>query len=147
MLITLLPLTRFVKKRMYLSDHHKLIVTVLRSTFGKEKSRKMFYRCYKNFDNNRFEEELQKKSLTVSDFGSFCFAFKVTVNQFAPLKWKLLRNKNQTFMKKTLRKAIMKRCKLRNKFNEKWNIDNWSEYKYQHNLCSYLLKQSKNALF
>ena len=59
-MITLLPLTRFVKKRMYLSDHHKLIVTVLRSTFGKEKSRKMFYRCYKNFDNNRFEEELQK---------------------------------------------------------------------------------------
>ena len=146
-MITLLPLTRFVKKRMYLSDHHKLIVTVLRSTFGKEKSRKMFYRCYKNFDNNRFEEELQKKSLTVSDFESFCFAFKVTVNQFAPLKWKLLRNKNQTFMKKTLRKAIMKRCKLRNKFNEKWNIDNWSEYKCQYNLCSYLLKQSKNALF
>ena len=116
-LITLLPLTRFV---MYLSDRHKLIVTVLRSTFGKEKSKKMFYRCYKTFDNKRFEAELQKKSLSVSSFESFCFAFRVNVNQFAPLKKrKLLQNNNQPFMKKTLRKAIMKRSKLRNKVNEK----------------------------
>ena len=50
-------------------------------------------------------------------------------------------------MKKTLRKAIMKRSKLRNKFNEERNIENWSEYKRQRNLCSNLLKQSKKRHF
>ena len=71
----------------------------------------------------------------------------VILNQFAPLKRKLIRNNNQPFMTKTLRKAIMKRSKLRNKFNEERNFENWSEYKCQRNLCSNLLKQSKKRHF
>ena len=55
------------------SDHHKLIGTMLGSTFAKEKPKRMFYRCYKNFDNKKFEEELPKKLLSVSDFESFHF--------------------------------------------------------------------------
>ena len=50
-------------------------------------------------------------------------------------------------MTKTLRKAIMKRSKLRSKLNEKRNIENWSEYKRQRDLCSNLLKQSKKRHF
>ena len=129
------------------SDHHKRIGTMLRSTFAKGKPKKMFYRYYKNFDNKRFEEELQKQLLSVSNFEPFQFAFKVILNQFAPLKQKLIRNNNQPFMTKTLPKAIMKRSKLRNKFNEERNIENWSEYKCQRNLCSNLLKQSKKRHF
>ena len=116
---------------------------MLRSTFAKGKPKKMFYRCYKNFDNKNFEEELQKLLLSVSDFESFHFTFKVILNQLAPLKQKLKRNNNQPFMTKTLRKAIMKRSKLRNNFNEQRNIENWSEYKRRRNLSSNLLKQSK----
>ena len=141
---------RFMKTVTFetgVSDHHKLIGTMLRSTFAKGKPKKMFYRCYRNFDNKKFEEELQKQLLSVSDFESFQFAFKVILNQFAPLKQKLIRNNNQPFMTKTLRKAIMKRSKLRNKFNEERNIENWSEYKRQRNLCSNLLKQSKKRHF
>ena len=70
----------------------------------------------------------------MSDFESFHFTFKVVLNQFAPLKPKLIRNNNQSFMTKSLRKAIMKRSKLRNKFNEERNIGNWSEYMCQRNL-------------
>ena len=66
----------------------------------------MFYRCYKNFDNKRFEEELEKQLLSVSDFESFQFAFKVILNQFVLLKLKLIRNNNQSFMTKTLRKVL-----------------------------------------
>ena len=83
----------------------------------------------------------------MSDFESFHFAFKVTLNKLAPLKQKLIRNNNQPFMTKTLRKAIMKRSKLRNKFNKERNIENWSEYKRQRNLCSNLLKESKKRHF
>ena len=129
------------------SDHHKLVGPMLRSTFAKGKPKKIFHRCYKNFDDKKFEEELQKQLPSVPDFESFQFAFQVILNQFAPLKQKLIRNNNQPFMTKTLRKAIMKRSKLRNKFNEERNIGNWSEYKCQHNLCSNLLKQSKKRHF
>ena len=109
----------------------------------------MFYRCYKNFSNKRFEEKLQKKLLSVSDFKSFHFAFKVVINQFATLKQKLVRNNNQPFITKTLRKAIMKRSKLGSKFNKEQNIENWSrsKYKIQCNLCLSVLKQSKKRHF
>ena len=50
-------------------------------------------------------------------------------------------------MTKTLHKAILKRSKLRNKLNEKRNIENWSEYKRQRKICSNLLKQSKKHHF
>ena len=62
------------------SDHHKLTGMMLRSTSAKEKSKNMFYHCYKIFDNKRFEENLQKKLLSESDFESFHFAFKVILN-------------------------------------------------------------------
>ena len=70
----------------------------------------------------------------MSDFESFHFTFKVVLNQFAPLKPKLIRNNNQSFMTKSLRKAIMTRSKLRNKFNDERNIGNRSEYMCQRNL-------------
>ena len=142
--------TRFMKTLTFetdVSNHHKLIGTMLRPTFAKGKPKKMFYRCYKNFDNKKFEEEPQKQLLSVSDFESFHFAFKVTLNKLAPLKQKLIRNNNQPFMRKILRKAIMKRSKLRNKFNKERNIENWSGYKRQRNLCSNLLKESKKRHF
>ena len=108
-----------------------------------KKTKKTFYRCYRNFDNERFEKELQKQLFSVSDFESFHFPFQVISNQFDPLKQKLLQNNNQCFMTKTFRKAIMKRFKLRSKFNEERNIENWFEYKRQLNICSHYLKQSK----
>ena len=45
------------------------------------------------------------------DFESFHLAFKTTLDRFAPLKQKVVRNNNQTLMTKTLRKAILKRSK------------------------------------
>ena len=79
--------TRFMKTVTFetcVSDHHKLIGTMLRSTFAKEKPKQIFYRCYRNFDNKKFEEELQKQLPSVSDFESFQFSFRVILNQFAP---------------------------------------------------------------
>ena len=50
-------------------------------------------------------------------------------------------------MAKILRKAIMKRSKLKNKFSEKRNAKNWSDYKQQRNYCSTLLKKYKTRHF
>ena len=35
-------------------DHYKLFGKMLRSTFAKGKSTKIFYRFYKNFENEKF---------------------------------------------------------------------------------------------
>ena len=50
-------------------------------------------------------------------------------------------------MSKTLRKAIMKRSKLRNTFNKKRSSENWQNYKRQHNICSNKLKSIKKTFF
>ena len=77
--------TRFMKTltfeaRVY--DHHKLIGTILRSTFTKGKPKKMFYRCYKNFDNKTFEEDLQKQLPSVSDIAFALNHFNLHLKSF-----------------------------------------------------------------
>ena len=127
--------------------HHKLIGTILRSTFAKSKPKKIFYRFYKNFENEKFEEDLKKHLSSVLDFKSLHLAFKTTLDRFAFLKQNVVRNNNQPFMTKTLRKAIMKRSKSKNKFNKERNAKNWSSYKHQGSFCSNLLKESKTHHF
>ena len=50
-------------------------------------------------------------------------------------------------MNKTLRKAIMKRSKIRNTFNKKRSSENWQNYKRQRNICSNILKSTKKIPF
>ena len=50
-------------------------------------------------------------------------------------------------MIKTLHKAIMKRSKLKNKFNKERNAKNWFNYKQLQNYCSILLTESKTRHF
>ena len=50
-------------------------------------------------------------------------------------------------MSKTLRKAIMKRSKLRNSLNKKRSSENWQRCKQQRNICSNILKSAKKTFF
>ena len=50
-------------------------------------------------------------------------------------------------MSKALRKSIIKRSKLRNTFNKKRSSENWQNYKRQRNICSNILKSTKNTFF
>ena len=38
-----------------ISDHHKMIMTIFRSTFAKGKPKTFYYRCYKNFNLEQFQ--------------------------------------------------------------------------------------------
>ena len=75
------------------SDHHKLVGTMPRSTFTNGKPKKVFYGCYKNFDNEKFEEELKKHLSSVQDFESFHLAFITTLDRFVRLNKKLCETK------------------------------------------------------
>ena len=48
-------------------------------------------------------------------------------------------------MSNALRKAIMKRSKLRNTFNKNRSSENWQNYKRQCNICSNILKSIKKT--
>ena len=87
-------------------------MSVCSMPFGKEKSRKFFYRCSKNFDRMLSEETLIKKlSETELSLKSFETTFSLTLEKFVPLKQKYLRYNNSPLMNRTLRKAIMTKSK------------------------------------
>ena len=50
-------------------------------------------------------------------------------------------------MTKDLRKAIMKRSKLRNKFNKSKTLEAHTAYKKQRNICTSLLKKAKREYY
>ena len=89
--------TCFIKTATFeagLFDRHKHIAMMLRSTFAKGKPNKIFSHCYKNFSKQKLEEALKTQLLPVSDFESLHLAYKFTLNQFAPVKQKYVRNNN-----------------------------------------------------
>ena len=92
-----------------ISGLNKLITTMLRPAFINGKSNKTFYRCYKNFGNEKLEEELKSQLLSVSIFETFLFVFKLTLNLFALLKQKIVGNNNLPLMPKFCRKDLNQR--------------------------------------
>ena len=132
-----------------LSDHHKLITTILRKTISKGNSKKMFYRDYKRFDQKKFETELKFKlnSQTNLSYSTFQEVFLEILSKIAPVKVKVLRFNNNAFMTKSLRKAIMLRSRLKNNLNKQRSDENWNNYKKQRNFCVKLLRQTKEKFF
>ena len=103
-----------------LSDFYKLIFTVLKQHFPKQKPRVVIHRQYKNFRNDYFRIELEnallKYDINNIDYDNFIKTFLTVLDKHAPIKKKYLRANHANFVTKQLRKAIMKRSKLRNDF-------------------------------
>ena len=69
------------------------------------------------------------------------------MDKHAPIKKKYLRANNANFVTKQLRKAIMKRSKLRNDFLKDRNDASQSAYRKQRNLCVTFLRKAKKQYF
>ena len=134
-----------------LSDHHKMVVTVLKIYTKKKEPIKINYRSFKNFDKQNFRndlkqnlEHLDKVTITYDDFK---FIFMEILNLYAPMKTKVVRGNNAPFMSKNLRKAIMVRSRLKNKFNKNPSDENRSLFKKQRNFCVSLLRKEKKTYY
>ena len=134
-----------------LSDFHKLTFTVRKKYFPKQKPKVVIHRQYKNFRNDYFRIELENALLKYDfnniDYDNFIETFLTALDKHAPIKKKYLRANHANFMTQQLRKAIMKRSKLRNDFLKDRNDDSQSPYRKQRNLCVTLFAQSQKALF
>ena len=71
-----------------LSDFHKMIVTVQKYTFVKTEPKGIQYRCYKNFDNGLFRDELKSRLSTTREYGDFEKTYLQVLDNHAPIKIK-----------------------------------------------------------
>ena len=101
-----------------LSDFHKMVVTVMKTTFPKAQPKIIYYRDYKNFDIYNFRTDLRMElSRTLEkDYFHFELTFLRVLEMHAPMKKKVLRANDKPYMTKVLRKAIMRRSELKRKY-------------------------------
>ena len=132
-----------------ISDHHSLIVTVLRSQLVKGNAKTKLYRDYNSFDIKLFKEDLERnlKSNNTVNFCDFRNTCTAVLHKHAPIKKKIIRFNNSSFMSKALRKAIMHRSNLKNVYNKNRKGVSWAKYKKQRNFCVTLLRRTKKDYF
>ena len=70
-----------------------------------------------------------------------------TLHAHAPCKTKVIRANEAPFMNKDLKKSIMTRSRLRNRYLKSPSVLNRNVYKSQRNLCTALLRKHKRDYF
>ena len=108
-----------------LSDFHELVLTVMETIFPKAKPNEIFYRNYKNFNETIFKDDLKlylyANTESTRNFSKFQEIFLNVLDIHAPMKKKYIRANEVPYMTKPLRKAIMTRSRLENKFHIRLN--------------------------
>ena len=130
-----------------LSDFHKMILTILKSTFPKVRPKQIDYRKFKNFDLNNFKNEIRTKMQLIDKYETFEEEFLKVLNNHVPLKKKFIRANHAPYMTKNLRKAIMKRSQLENKYISNSTVENRNKYKKHKNFCSKLYKKERKKFY
>ena len=132
-----------------ISDH-SLVFTILRL-----QSRKIYARCYKNFNPIIFLEDLQNAPFHVmdvfDDVEDKLFAFESLyldiINEQAPIKKFHVRGNQVPFMTEQRRKSIRHRNKLWKKFTHDRTDANYALYRKQRNKCTSLRPKAIKAYF
>ena len=129
----------FMKTNIFeagISDHHKMISTIMKLHFARESPKTKYYRDCRKFDIDYFSCKLSRQLNSVfcstkenvdyeelNDFSRFHRVSLNLLNIHAPLKKKILRGNNPS-MTKTVRKAIMIRSRLKNRFHKTRSDEN-----------------------
>ena len=134
-----------------LSDFHKMVLTVLKTSFRKMPPKVVKYRDYKNYSQDAFRNELQYylSATNLNQITNDDYVSLVTdvFNKHAPLKTRYVRANDNSFVTKELRKEHMKRTRLRNKYLKSKSEQDLATYKIQRNKCVALLKKTKKSYF
>ena len=130
-----------------ISDHHKMIITVLKTTFKKAKPKEIFYRCYKTFDRDVFRNQLGTNLANCKNYSQYKIRFLEVLNAHAPLKKKVVRANEVPYMTKALRKAIVTRSRLENRYHKDKTGESLRNYRKQKNFCSRLYKKERKKYY
>ena len=91
-------------------------------------------------------KELSLSKLQKGDFHKFKFIVTNLLESHASMKEKYIRRNQARFMNKSVRKAIMVRTQLLNKFRKENSFINELAYKRQRNFCTTLIKKTKRNI-
>ena len=120
-----------------ISGFHKMVVTVLKVFYKKQKPKISQYRKYDNFNNDLFREELNNELLNVdlnnAELSEFTETFMSLLDKYAPKEQKYIQANNANFMTKSLKKTTMLRSKFRNRFLKEKTEESKSLYNKQRN--------------
>jgi hypothetical protein len=132
-----------------LSDFHKMVVTVMKNTFPKAKPKIVQYRDDKNFSEEDFHTELNERlqNELVITYAQFDKIFLSVFDKHAPPKKKVFRANHKPYMTKNVRKAIMRRSALENKYYRDKSMETSMAYKKQKNYTNKLIKKEKRKYF
>ena len=87
------------------------------------------------------------KNVQTKHLDSFKATAQYIFDRHAPLREKYIRCNQAAFVNKNLRKAIMTRSRLLNKFRQDRTISSHVTYKKQRNICVKLLRKTKEDFF
>lgn len=131
------------------SDHHHMIYTMLKLTFEFLPPKTNIFRSYRKFSAETFLNDL-KCNLAMSsigDFSSLNDAMVAALDKHAPFKKKVVRGNHKPHINRALRKAIMKRSRLKNIYNKSRSLSDLENYRRQRNYVVSLNKTEKKKFF
>ena len=124
-----------------------MVITVLKQTFRRSYLMVLVYRDGKIFDKFTFKIELEKKmNQQIDEYKHFKQIFLEVWNTHASIKRELLRANDVPHMTKALRKVIMKRSKLENRYEKRRKVKTLNFVKKQKNFCSKLYRRSEKSI-
>ena len=137
------------------SDCHNLVCGVTRVNAPKFVPRKIFYRSFKKFDNDKYINDLKLIPFNVCsvfddpDDQMWCYNKLITqvIDNHAPLKQKTVKRHQVPYMNCELRKAINVKAMLRRKFNKFKTNHAWEKYRKERNLVNSLKRKSIKVYF
>ena len=104
-------------------------------------------RCFKNFSEQSFLQDLKQVLSNTGNFSDFNNEFRNTLNNHAPIKSSKVRGNTKLHVNKILRKEIMKRSNLKNLANKSGKIEDKKRYKIQQKVVIKLNKKLKKSCF
>ena len=131
-----------------LSDCHKLIVSILRTSFQKLPPNFVMYRNQKNFHESNFLRDLDSRliqgelyKIYEDPYTTMSEIFFEVLNYHAFLKQKSVRGNHAPFMTRELSKAIMTKSKAKNSYVKWPSRENFVAYTKTKNKCNSLTRK------
>ena len=132
-----------------LSDCHKMVFPIFRSTSIRLPLKIIKYRNYEGFKENIFCHELDQTLLkgeiykSEAPYSKLTEIFQEIIQKHLPLKSKQVRGNHAPFMNKELSKVIMNKSRLRNKYLKWPSRENFLAYKKVKKKCNTLTRKTK----
>ena len=131
------------------SDFHLMPFTMFKSTYEKLSPKVFYYRQLKNFDLNEFNQDIyiNMNNFQSNVYNEFENIYTTILDGHAPFKKKVIRGNNKPHCSRELRKAIMKRSRLKNISRKSGKPEDRRAYQKQRNLVVKLNSQHKKSYF